>query len=39
MHDLLTVQLGAGTLDQVINDTGDPVTSAAIGIPSSVVDF
>ncbi|MBC7443558.1 MAG: adenylyl cyclase [Ramlibacter sp.] len=39
MHDLLTVQLGAGTLDHVINDTGAPVTSAAIGIPSFVVSF
>jgi hypothetical protein len=39
MHGLLTVQLGAGTLDHVINDTGDPVTSAAIGIPSFVTNF
>ena len=39
MHDLLTVQLGAGTLDHVVNDTGAAVTSAAIGVPSFVVSF
>jgi hypothetical protein len=39
IHDVLTVQLGAGTLDHVINDTGAPVTSAAIGVPSYVTDF
>ena len=39
LHDLLTVQLGAGTLDHVVNDTGAPVTSAAVGIPSYVVSF
>ena len=27
LHDLLTVQLGAGTLDHVVNDTGAPVSS------------
>jgi len=39
MHHLLTVELGAGTLDHVINDTGAPVTSAAVGVPSFVVSF
>ena len=39
LHDLLTVQLGAGTLDHVVNDTGDPVSGAAVGIPSFVVNF
>jgi len=39
MHDLLTVQLGAGTLDHVINDTGAPVNSGAVGVPSYVVSF
>ncbi|MDQ1576807.1 MAG: hypothetical protein QOH55_1957 [Microbacteriaceae bacterium] len=39
IHDVLTVQLGAGTLDHVINDTGAPVTSAAIGVPSYVTEF
>jgi len=37
--DVLTVELGAGTIDHVVNDTGDPVTSAAIGVPSFVVAF
>ena len=39
MHDLLTVNLGAGTIDHVINDTGAPVTTAAIGVPSYLVSF
>jgi len=39
LHDLLTVQLGAGTLDHVVNDTGDAVTVQAIGVPSFVVSF
>jgi hypothetical protein len=39
LHDLLTVQLGAGTLDHVVNDTGAPVTGAAVGVPSFVVSY
>jgi hypothetical protein len=39
LHDILTVQLGAGTLDHVVNDTGAPVTQAAVGVPSYVVSF
>jgi hypothetical protein len=39
MHDLLTVNLSAGTIDHVINDTGAPATTAAIGIPSFVVSY
>ncbi|ULH13839.1 adenylyl cyclase (plasmid) [Deinococcus sp. KNUC1210] len=39
MHDLLTVELGAGTIDHVINSTGNAVTSAAIGVPSTVVSY
>lgn len=39
LHDIMTVQLGAGTLDHVVNDTGDPATGAAIGVPSVVVSF
>jgi len=39
MHDLLTVNLGAGTIDHVINDTGAPVTTAAVGVPSTVVSY
>jgi hypothetical protein len=39
MHDLLTVNLSAGTIDHVVNDTGDPATTAAIGVPSTVVQY
>lgn len=39
LHDVLTVELSAGTIDHVVNDTGAPVTSAAIGVPSFVVAF
>ncbi len=39
MHDLLTVELGAGTLDHVVNDVGAPVTSAAVGVPSFVTSY
>jgi hypothetical protein len=39
MHDLLTVNLSAGTIDHVINDTGAPATTAAIGVPSYVVNY
>jgi hypothetical protein len=38
-HDLLTVSLnGAGTIDHVINDTGDPVTPTHAG-PSTVLSY
>jgi hypothetical protein len=39
LHDVLTVNLGAGTIDHVVNDTGDPVSNAATGVPSYVVEF
>jgi len=39
MHDVLTVELSAGTIDHVINDTGAPVTSAGIGVPSNVISY
>ncbi|MBT1001886.1 hypothetical protein KIH31_04650 [Paenarthrobacter sp. DKR-5] len=39
LHGLLTVNLGAGTLDHVINDTGAPVSTAAVGVPSYVANF
>jgi hypothetical protein len=38
-HDLLTVNLSAGTIDHVVNDTGAPATTAAIGAPSFVVSY
>ncbi|GAA4353659.1 adenylyl cyclase [Angustibacter luteus] len=37
LHDLLTVQLGAGTLDHVVNDTGVP--TGATGTASFVVSY
>lgn len=39
LHDVLTVELGAGTIDHVVNTTGAPVTSAAVGVPSYVTEF
>ena len=39
LHSLLTVNLGAGTLDHVINDTGAPVSTDAVGVPSYVPEF
>ncbi|MHA7221645.1 adenylyl cyclase [Arthrobacter sp. RHLT1-20] len=39
LHGLLTVNLGAGTLDHVINDTGAPVSTDAVGVPSYVANF
>jgi len=39
MHHLLTVNLSAGTIDHVINETGPPATTAAIGVPSYVTEF
>ncbi len=39
MHHLLTVNLSAGTIDHVVNNTGAPVTTDAIGVPSFVVSF
>ena len=39
LHSLLTVQLGAGTIDHVVNETGDPATGDHIGTPSTVVSY
>ena len=39
LHSLLTVNLGAGTLDHVINDTGAAVSTDAVGKPSYVANF
>jgi hypothetical protein len=39
LHSLLTVNLGAGTIDHVVNDTGDPVSNANTGTPSYVLSF
>jgi len=39
MHDLLTVNLSAGTIDHVVNDTGAPVDNTNTGKPSFVVSY
>jgi hypothetical protein len=39
LHDILTVNLSAGTIDHVVNDTGAPVSNAAIGVPSYLVSY
>jgi len=39
LHDLLTVNLSAGTIDHIVNDTGAPATTAGIGVPSTVVSY
>jgi hypothetical protein len=37
LHDVITVNLGAGTLDHVVNDTGAAATTDAVGTPVSLV--
>jgi len=39
LRSLLTVNLGAGTIDHVVNDTGDPVSNANTGAPSYVTTY
>jgi hypothetical protein len=39
LHDVLTVNLSAGTLDHVVNDTGAAATTSAIGVPVYVTEF
>ncbi len=39
LHDLLTVQLGAGTLDHIVNGVGSPVDSSNTGTPSYLVEY
>lgn len=39
LHHVMTVNLSAGTIDHVVNDTGAPVDSTATGVPSYVVEF
>ena len=33
------VNLGAGTIDHIVNDTGAPVTPDDVGLPSYVVSY
>ena len=39
MHHLLTVNLDAGTIRHVVNDTGDQVDASTSGVPSYVPQF
>lgn len=39
LHHVLTVNLEAGSIEHVVNDTGARVDSSAPGVPSYVVDF
>jgi len=39
LQHVLTVNLGAGTIDHVVNDTGVPVDNGNTGQPSYVVEY
>jgi hypothetical protein len=39
LHHVMTVNLSAGTIDHVVNDTGDAATTAFIGVPRYVAEF
>jgi hypothetical protein len=39
LHHVMTVNLSAGTIDHVVNDTGAPVDNSSTGTPSFVVEF
>jgi hypothetical protein len=39
LHHVMTVNLGAGTIDHVVNDTGGLVDNSNTGTPSFVVEF
>jgi len=39
LHHILTVNLSAGTIDHVVNDTGAPVDNSNTGSPSYVVEY
>ncbi|MFL6130272.1 MAG: hypothetical protein ACJ73E_14555 [Mycobacteriales bacterium] len=39
LHHVLTVNLSAGTIDHVVNDTGAPVDNSNTGQPSFVVEY
>ena len=39
LHHIMTVNLSAGTIDHVVNDTGAPVDNSNTGQPSFVVEF
>jgi hypothetical protein len=39
LHHIMTVNLSAGTIDHVVNDTGAPVDNSNTGQPSFIVEF
>ena len=39
LHHVLTVNLSAGTIDHVVNDTGAPVDNSNTGTPSYVAEY
>ncbi len=39
LHHIMTVNLGAGAIDHVVNDTGAPVDNSNTGQPSYVAEF
>jgi hypothetical protein len=39
LHHIMTVNLGAGTIDHVVNGTGGPVDNSNTGQPSFVVEY
>jgi hypothetical protein len=39
LHHVMTVNLGAGTIDHVVNDTGGAVTTAAVGAPQYLTEY
>ena len=39
LHHVMTVNLSAGTIDHVVNDTGGAATTEVIGVPQNLVEF
>ena len=39
LHHIMTVNLGAGTIDHVVNGVGGPADTSGIGAPVFVVDY
>jgi hypothetical protein len=39
LHHVMTVNLGAGTIDHVVNGVGGPADTSGIGVPVFVVDY
>jgi hypothetical protein len=39
LHHVMTVNLGAGTIDHVVNGVGGPADVSRIGAPVYVVDY